>query len=577
MPLSKISASMKGAAAKGAQTVKDVKTYWNVPREGEYVSNKEFMYFILGAGGCQSAAGGERYLYFSAGCFFVGAIYGLAMGDFVRLGFVGMVLGYFFTPIDMLIMDNLGRVPRKTMRSINRICAGYLVFGIICMLIPQRYTEFIMPALPQVVGSRFIMSVINVYFKRWVLRRFAPKYGKYKPWIFVNWPFFVVTSVLLVYFPYDSFSYHNKFWIMGLMFQVWWLFSNYNDQHGAIENVISPNTLERTRIMSIGSLIYNLFPSIVGIVLPIAVAATGGFTELRSYKTSILFTMLLFSPMCLFLAFKVQDRVIIDFDREPNIDFMRGIKAVFHNKYLWIRTASGVLGGFSQGLIDINTIMVVYMLRKDWVFGALHAIIGTTHIPAYLTARFFIKRYGKKKVWLAARYLSVFTSLFSIAAVLMNNFVLLIAVNYVSGVIAQYQSIADRGMTPDIWDYQQYVSNERFEGFMGSINMLTAPLGPFMALLVPTVYAGMGFSSDWTVLYDPVIRNKVFLFTILLSITVSLITILPMHFYDLTEDKHAQIIEELKRRQRVKHGEEEEPGPGFPPDDAPLTAQEVPV
>lgn len=551
--MGKITGLAKNTAAKGPNAARDVKTYWNKPRPGEYVPNKEFLYFILGSGGCQSAGHAEQYLYFSAGCFFVGAIYGLAMNDFVRLGFVYMVLTYFFQPIDMLVWDNLGKVPPKTMRTIHRICAAYLVFGAVCMFVPQSPFEFVMPALPQVIGSKFIMGVANVYFRRWVLRKFSAKYGKYKPWIFVNWPFFVITSVLLVYFPYNNFSYHNKFWIMGFLFQLWGLFSNYNDQHGNIENVISPNTLERTRIMSIGSLIYNLFPSIVGIVLPVAVAATGGFTVLRSYRTSILLTMLMFSPMCLFLAFKVRDRVIIDFDREPDIDFKRGIKAVARNKYLWIRTASGVLGGFSQGLININTIMVVYMLRKDWIFGVLHAILGTTNIPAYLTARFLIKRYGKKKVWLTARYLAVFTSVFSIAAVMMNSFVLLIAINYISGVINQYQNIADRGMTPDIWDYQQYISNERFEGFMGSINMLTAPLGPFMALLVPTVYAGMGFSSDWTVLYDPVIRNKVFVFTILLSVAVSLVTIIPMHFYDLTEEKHREIIKELQERQRVKH------------------------
>ena len=73
------------------------------------------------------------------------------------------------------------------------------------------------------------------------------------------------------------------------------------------------------------------------------------------------------------------------------------------------------------------------------------------------------------------------------------------------------------------------------------------------------------------------IWNKVFIFTIVLSSVVSLLTILPMHFYDLTEDKHRKIIEELQRRQRVKHGEEVEPDPEHPRDDAPLAAQEVPV
>ncbi len=54
-------------------------------------------------------------------------------------------------------------------------------------------------------------------------------------------------------------------------------------------------------------------------------------------------------------------------------------------------------------------------------------------------------------------------------------------------------------------------------------------------------------------LYDPVIRGKVFIFTVLVSIAVSLITVIPMHFYDLTEEKHGKIIERLQLRQRLKH------------------------
>lgn len=33
----------------------DLRTYWNKPRPGEYVSNKEFLFFVLGSGGSNNA------------------------------------------------------------------------------------------------------------------------------------------------------------------------------------------------------------------------------------------------------------------------------------------------------------------------------------------------------------------------------------------------------------------------------------------------------------------------------------------------------------------------------------------
>ena len=100
--------------------VTDLKTYWDKPRPGEYVSNKECLYFILGSGGSNNAMNTGANLTFTASCLFVGAIYGLRMMDFAMLGVVNMVLNYLFQPITMIITDNLGRPPKKTMRSFNR-------------------------------------------------------------------------------------------------------------------------------------------------------------------------------------------------------------------------------------------------------------------------------------------------------------------------------------------------------------------------------------------------------------------------------------------------------------------------
>lgn len=63
------------------QMFKDIKTYWHKPKEGNYISYKEFTLFCIGAAGNNSAATVLGYLSFSASCFLVGAIYGISFKD----------------------------------------------------------------------------------------------------------------------------------------------------------------------------------------------------------------------------------------------------------------------------------------------------------------------------------------------------------------------------------------------------------------------------------------------------------------------------------------------------------------
>ena len=87
---------------------------------------------------------------------------------------------------------------------------------------------------------------------------------------------------------------------------------------------------------------------------------------------------------------------------------------------------------------------------------------------------------------------------------------------------------------------------------MDIINMFIAPFCSVAGLLVPAVYAKIGFTSDWTVLFDPIIRNKVFFATIIISIIGGILSLLPWHFYDLSEERHREIIAELSDREKER-------------------------
>lgn len=542
--------------AEVAATVKtfvtDLKTYWNHPRPGEYVSNKEFLFFALGSGGSNNAQYTGGNLSFAASCLFVGAIYGLRMMDFAMLGIVNMVLNYLFQPISMIITDNLGRPPKKTMRMIHGASLAFVVVGIACFFVPQAPFESFMPALPQVLGTKFLAQVLSTYYNILVYRTLSPKFGKYRCWIVAGILPYMAVLMLLVLFPYNRLSYNDKFWVMNLMFAIWGTFGSCFAQANNVQNVITPNTNERTRIISIGSFISGLFPSIYNIIWPVAAAAVGGLTNIRTYRLIVPIMVLAMVPFTLFLAFGCKDRVIQEQDHKPEVNMRKGFKEVLRNKYLWITNISTWITTFSTGAINIVNMLIIYSMRQDWFQGIMSSILGTAYTPGMLLSPWLIKKFGKKRLMLFCKYMNVFCSLLSVAGVYMNSLVIIVISQYLATMLGSVMTIITTSMSADIWDYQQYISGERLDGCMGIFSYLASPVTTLAAMVVPTLYGLFGFTSDWNILFDGGIRNRIFIVTIVLTALTGLLSAVPYHFYDLTEQRHEEMMDELRKRAEAK-------------------------
>lgn len=543
-------------AAKSLIT--DVRTHWKKPREGEYVPYKEWVYLILGYGGSTCAASAGYNLSFSAGCMFVGAIYGLKMMDFAMMGIVNMVLNYLFQPINMIITDNLGAPPKKTMRLINWASLAFLVLGIGCFFIPQQYFEGFMPAFPQVLGTKFLIQVFSSYYNILVMRKLCPKFGKYRVWIIANTIPYILSLMLLVWFPYNQLEYHDKFWVMNLFFAVWGCFGSCFAQQTNMTNIVSPNSNERMKIMSYGSFAWSLFPSIYNIVWPILAALTGGFAALNTYRIAVPLIVIIFAPMAFFLAFGVKDRVVQEAEHKPQVDMKKGFKEVLRNKYLWINNISSWATSFSAGVVTILNIAIIYSMRQDWAMSITSTILGTASVPGMFIAPILIKRFDKKRVVLVCKYASVLCSLLTMGAVYMDSLVLIVVATYISTLFGSVVSIAQSVMNADIWDYQQYISGERLDGCMGIFGYLATPITTLSAMVVPAIYGAIGFTSDWDILYDATIRTQVLVVTVVISLVTGLLAIVPYHFYDLTSEKHQKIIAELEVRAHIKEAEKAE-------------------
>lgn len=543
---------MKKSFGKLTGMLKDIKTYWHSPREGDYVSYKEYASYVIGLSGGMCASNVLNYFTFSAGCLLVGAIYGISFRDIYIHGLIGMPLGLILSPIHMMVTDNLGVLKAKTMKRMNALFIPMGLIGLALYFVPQEPFEHILPALPQVLGTMLLTNSLAFYYKIFVYKKLSPKYGKYRPWIIAGGIPSLVMITLLAYLPFNNMPYYTRFWVLHFLFSFYNNFSSFAGQAGNMANVISPNTDERTRIMSFGTFLGSAIPSVLNVVLPVLATMTGGYENLKTYRIVMPGLLIFFLPMVYLLAFKVEDKVVIAKTHKPNISFKQGAKAVLSNKYHWINHISALLVSVNAASIAFVNVMFVYSLRKEWLIGLYMTIVGIAYNPGFFLAPGLIRRFDKKNVRIFANTMHIFNVFAMYFAIKADSFVIFLISNFLTILFVTPGDIAAQAMGADQWDYQQYKYGERLDGFAGIFGLFMTPLTTLTGMIVPTIFASIGFTSDWDILYDPLMRNKIVYISVLLNAISFALRIIPYFFYDLSTEKHKHIIEELKKRAELE-------------------------
>ena len=130
-----------------------------------------------------------------------------------------------------------------------------------------------------------------------------------------------------------------------------------------------------------------------------------------------------------------------------------------------------------------------------------------------------------------------------------NSPVLFLASLYIATLATGGDAVITSAATADIFDYQQWKTGKRLEGFItqfGGMLVTAATMGS--AFILPYFYRHYGLGTDYTVLYEASIRTPIFNIMIITSVISSLLAVIPILFYNLTEKKQKLIIEDLKQR-----------------------------
>ncbi len=393
--------------------------------------------------------------------------------------------------------------------------------------------------------------------------------GKYRPYIITMGIPTVILGAGFIWMPYESMSLFSKCAVV-LLFNIGFQFfyNFYTDAYDSLINVLSPNSIERSDVLSIKSVVENFSPSIASIFLPIVARIITGQDTLYDLKIY----RVLFPPMLavgfvisLLVYVNTEEKIVQAKTHVIQMKFTDAFRAIARNKYFWIISLAGWLG-FLEG--SFNSIL-------GWMYNYQHAcsaaqysviiaIAGNASFWPNLIAPFFIRKYGKKRILIFTNVLNIGFIIMMLPIVRMTGSAhiiwLLLACTFINQFITSLGHLLTPSVNADIRDYQQYITGERIDGMFAAVGLIGNVITLATGFVLPALYESSGLnrnvaislgydgSNVYDVLYNQQYFVKISSVLVMASVAGAVLNVIPFFFYDLSETRQKAMVRVLKIR-----------------------------
>ena len=499
---------------KAFDGISKVKNYWKIPMPGRYMTFKEIA----------SYAGGG-----------IGAYFLIYMGNQLALNTNNMVIG-----------DAIGIAPT------------------------HMYILYILATIASIPLTAIRANMID---------NSRSKAGKYRPYLISMGIPTAIFALAFVWFPYDMLNtwfpqvaYYDEIGnpvLMGYVakcivvlimnFFMQFFFSFFYDSYTNLIHVLSPNTQERTDVLSIKSVVYSLAPSIANIVLPIIAQnfTNNDMYDIRVYRIGYpIFAVVGFALSCIVYV-NTQEKIVQAKTRVVQVRFVDAFKAVAKNKYFWIIALAGWLGFLEGAYSQIMSWVYTYgHACNGTTMGIINTIVGNASMWGMIIAPFCIRKFGKKKVLLGVNFMNIICIL-AIGLNKTNIYWIALCV-YFNWLFGAFEQITTPAIQADIRDYHQYKTGERIDGMFSTVQTIGNIVTLVTSLVLPIVYESYGitetngYESPYDILDvttgEPGLLEKIIGTLVLMAAFGAFCNMVPYFFYDLKEVQQKSIVRILKLR-----------------------------
>lgn len=499
--------------------VATLKKHWKTPPDGYYVNYKEFLNMALGSGSVSFLSVIISWTTIAINIPMMISYFKVSTGFVFIAGIVASLFGLVRAPILSMMIDNSNSKKGKFKpflpwtSILTVLCFTFIPF------IPQAWVDNILFSfdIPSIPVFAVVASHIEVSLASFIMFML----------IQIGTFFYTLLTQCLV----------------------------------GIEQTISPVSQERANIGAFKGLISNIPSSVVNIIIPLVAgivfaSSADPMNNIELYRWAF--------PICgiggiafvFFAYFGTEERTVVHKEYVAKVKFSEGAKQLFTNKYFWIITIFNIVVGI-RGNINMYLWICNYAIGGQsgaFALTVCNMVLNNALVPGMLVGPWMIKKMGKRNVMLLSTVgftLMAFMQLFT----LKSPYLMLVAVffqNLFNGL-----SYIATIMVPDVLDYQQWKTGKRLEGFWQNCNAFVMTLcGLFTSALMPLFmsFGGVGFGDNIdTALKNPDIMYGTFKSVTWLGIIASVICVIPIIFYDLSEKKHADYIRALKIRAVVEN------------------------
>lgn len=494
------------------------KSHWNKPPEGYQVAYKEFAAFAAGCGSPNMLGVLTQYTTIATSVHLMISYFKMSTGMAWILTILASVIAIIRSPILSMMIDNSNGKSGKFKPFLLWSAIGTAVTFSFVPYIPSSWMDIHLFSIP--LPAIPIMGVYEAST--------------------IDFNLGILLAFILIQI--------GQFFITLL-----------NQSIAGIEQTISTVAQERANIGSIKGLVSGLPSSVVNIILPILAgtlfAKQGGWNAVNMYRVAFPICGVIGVLLVLFLVKGVEERTVVKQEYVARVKFSEGLRLLSKSKYFWIITIFNAFNAI-RNLANITTWITQYSFASDTaktVIGLYCSTILMNAIAvALLVGPFLIKKMGKRNLMILSCV--GYVIMIALQVVFHKNPVLILVVSFFEQFFGGFYFLTGI-MTSDIMDEIQMKTGKRLEGFWQNyMAIVTTVIGVFTGMLTPLFlsFGGVGFSDDISLaLQSPELRNNIFFYQSLLALIGAVIVAIPFFFYDLTEDKHANIVRVLRIRAAV--------------------------
>lgn len=421
-----------------------------------------------------------------------------------------------------------------------------------------------------VIHGTIIFSIVGVsnlliqpFFGK-MLQNTKTKIGRYKPYIIGIAPVISLFVVLATWLPQVNSMTFRVVYAYCTCIPVLVLWNIWYNTFYMIPAAMTPVSQERTDMLSPVGLIMGFAPTVMNFIIgPIRAHFMSQGREYMAFRLMGLISTVI-GVILVFLILKTKERIYETPQERENISVKEGLRLVMQNKPLMIYTLAMIIGSL-RGVAEMNSYYIGQFRYGETteqglsLFSMLSPIVGFAATPAMLLLPFMTRKMNNKSIMIMWQAINAVA--YGVLCIIGYENIPVGTPTAIVITIVRFVTCfnAVGTLTPimlsEIYDYQQWKTGRRLEGFIQTFAVSMTGLVAQFAMFIPTFiqkkigYQPMNFKNGAEYLPENIaIMNQWFNISAVITVVSGILFIAVMAFYPLSKKKYNQIMEELKEK-----------------------------